>query len=205
MVEIQCYRNEAVTELRPVLDAWAHSNYREYPYFYVFQKENDYNKIFEIDPTAFVLFAESNEKKIGLLQANALDSSFLKDARYTPYLAMDQIQEKGFDPEKTLYITSFLTTKEERLNREMLSKLFDRAVEIAKEMGKKQICYMEIVQDFSHPLTPNPYIPIEPWSELNVLFRTTGIQIEMKWPTLQPDGQVKEEAHILEIFITDIA
>ncbi len=204
MTQIECYRSEAVTELRPVLDAWAHGNYREYPYLYVFQQENDYNKIFEVDPTAFVLFAEKKGKKIGLLQANALDSSFLKNAKYTPYLAVDQIQERGFDPEKTLYITSFLTTTEERSNKEMLSELFNRAVEIAKEKGKTQICYMEIVQDSSHPLKPTPYTPIEPWSELNVPFRSTGVQIEMSWPTLQPNGQVKEEAHTLEIFITDI-
>lgn len=203
-IKIETYRGDAVKNIRPVLDAWARCQYREYPYFYIYQKETDYNKVFEIDPTAFVLFAERNGVKIGLLQANALDSEFLKTERYSPYSAITLMKNRGYDPNKILYITSLLTTKEEHCNHEMLSNLYNQAVKIAKAMGKKQICYMEIVQLAPHPLRPTQYIPIEPWSELDVHFKTTGVRIPMSWPTLQPNGNVREETHKMEVFITDI-
>jgi hypothetical protein len=204
MTKIECYRNEAVKEVRPILDDWAIRYYREYPYLYVYQEETDYNSIFEVDPTAFVLFAESKGQKIGHLSANALNSPFLENDLYTPVTVLDQIQKKGFDLEKVLYISCFLTIQDERLNQEMASQLFNRAVEMAKELGKTQICYMGIVEDAEHPLKPVPYVPIEPWGLLETDFRSLDVKIELSWPTLQPDGQVKEEAHTLELFIKDI-
>lgn len=203
-IKIETYRGNAVKNLRPLLDAWARCQYREYPYFYVYQKESDYNKIFEVDPTAFVLFAEQNGKKTGLLQANALDSDCLKTERYSPYSAIDLMKQRGYDPSKILYITSLLTTKEEYSNHKMISDLYNQAVKMAKEMGKKQICYMEIIPNESHPLKPTNYVPIEPWSELDIPFKTTGVRIPMSWPTLQPNGNVREETHKMEIFIADI-
>lgn len=204
-IKIETYRGNAVKNLRPLLDTWARNQYREYPYLYAYQNETDYNKVFEVDPTAFVLFAERNGKKIALLQANALDSEFLKTERYSPYTAINLMIHRGYDPKKILYITSLLTTKEEHCNREMLSELYNQAVKIAKEMGKTHICYMDIIQNGPHPLKPTNYVPIEPWSELDVRFKTTGVRIPMSWPTLQPNGNVREEVHKMEIFITNIS
>lgn len=203
MTKIECYRNEAVKEIRPILDEWAISDYREYPYLYVYQGESDYNTIFEVDPTAFVLFAVQDGQKIGHISANALDSPYFGTSLYTPATVLEEIRGKGIDPAKVLYISCFLM--KDRLNRDAACELFHRAVEIGREMGKTDICYMGIREDLRHPLRPNPYIPIEPWSLLDAAFQKIGVEIVISWPTLQQNGDVEEEAHTLEFFMTKIA
>lgn len=204
MCKVECFQNQAVEEIRPLLDEWGIQLFREFPYLYVYQEETDYNTIFEIDPDAFVLFAEKDERKIGVIQANPLNSPFLEKELYTPYGCLDQIRAKGFDPDKILYISCFLMLKEERLNLDAITLLFDNAIGIAKKMGKTQICYMEIVQDPEHPLKPLSYISPEPWRDLMMDFRNMDVRIEMAWPTLQPDGTVREEAHAMVLYVMDI-
>lgn len=204
ILKIECYQNQGVIEVRPILDEWGIQLFREFPYLYVYEEETDYNTIFEIDPHAFVLFAVSDGKKIGVIQANPLSSPFLENELYTPYGSLDQVRKNGYDPDKILYISCFLMTKEERLNHDAIALLFDSAVGTAKKMGKTQICYMEIIQDAIHPLKPVSYVPLEPWSDLAMDYRDMGVQIEMSWPTLQPDGAVKEEAHAMALYIIDI-
>ena len=202
--KIECYQKEAIKTVRTILDEWNIKLWREYPYFYVFQDETNYNSIFEKDPEAFVLFAEKDGIKLGLLQANPLDSSFLEQDLYTPYEQIDKFRKRGFDPSKILYISCFLMAQEERSNLEAISLLFNRAIEQAKKMGKTQICYMEIIEDEKHPLRPVPYIPLEPWRDLEKKFRSMDIVSEMCWPTLRADGEVKEEVHQMAFYIMDI-
>jgi hypothetical protein len=203
-MKVVCFQKEAVKSVRTILDAWNIELWREYPYLYVFQEETDYNSIFEEDPEAFVLFAERDGVKLGLLQANPLDSSFLKQDLYTPYGELDKFRANGFDLSKILYISCFLMGREERSNFEAINLLFDKTIEQAKKMGKTQICYMEIIEDDKHPLRPVPYIPLEPWRDLEKNFRTTNIIIEMRWPTLKVSGEVMKETHKMAFYILDI-
>lgn len=201
---VDCYQNEAVKSIRADLDEWNIKLWREYPYLYVFQDETNYNSIFEDDPEAFVLFAKRDGKMLGFLQANPLDSSFLEQDHYTPHSQLEQIRKKGFDPSKILYISCFLMMGEERSNLEAINQLFDQAIEQAKKLGKIQICYMEIVEDEKHPLRPSPFVPLEPWNDLGKEFRSMDVTLEMNWPTLQPDGNVKEEAHQMAFYVMDL-
>lgn len=202
---IENYQNKAVKEIRPTLDEFVHKAFREYPYLYVFQKENDYNAIFENDPDAFILFAKRDGKLIGTLQASPLSSPYLEKTHYTPSKSLDQIRKRGFNPEKILYITSFLMSKEERTNLPAIKLLFDKAVENAKGMGKSQICFMEVVENKNHPLRPDPYVPLEPWKELGRNIKNMNVVTQMSWPTLQPDGKVKDEKHKMMFFVMDIS
>jgi len=203
-IQISCYQNQRVVEMRPLLDEWGIRLFREFPYLYVFQDETDYNTIFEVDPQAFVLFAEINGQKIGVIQANPLNSPFLAQELYTPSERLDQIKQNGFDPEQMLYISCFLMLPEERMNQEAINLLFDQAMAMAKTMGKKQICYMEIVYEPDHALKPASYKPLEPWCDLGINFKPMGVQVEMSWPTLQPDSCVKQEAHVLALYYMDL-
>lgn len=201
-MKIECHCNQYVKNIRPILDDWAIRFYREYPYFYVYQKETKYNLLPEQDPEAIVLFAEKNGKKIGTLRANCLDSHYLAYDLYTPYSALDQLKETGVLLEKTLYVSSFLIVPEERHNKKVAKHLFKRVVELAQEMGKTHVCFMQVVPDLTR--MPENYISIEPWPELDMMFKSTGVTFEITWPTLQVDGTVKKQAHTLELFITAI-
>lgn len=189
MTTIECYKNEDVKEVRALLDDWAIRAYREYPYFYVYDEETDYNTMFEVDPTAFVLIAEQNGKKIAHLSANALDSPLLAANTYAPVDALDQIQQKGFDLGKVLYISCFLM--DDRQNRAVANQLFGEAVQMAKEMGKTHICYMAHVEENT----------LEPWHLLDTPFEKIGVEVNISWPTLLPDGTVEDKTHTLELFI----
>jgi hypothetical protein len=205
MTTVESYRADDVKTIRPLLDDWNIQLFREYPYLYVYQEESDYNTIFEVDPEAFVLFAERDGEKIGLLEANSLDSPFFANARYTPSAEiLEEFKKNGFDPSKILYISCFLMAKPERGNLEAINLLFDRAIEQAECMGKTQICYMGMIEDEKHPLRPNPYIPLEPWNDLGRDFRSMGVVAEMSWPTLQANGKVLEEMHKMKFYVTDI-
>lgn len=160
LIQITCYQGQRVPEVRPLLDEWGIQLFREFPYLYVYQDETDYNAIFETDPEAFVLFAEKNGKKIGVIQANPLNSPFLEQELYTPFTCLEEIRQKGFNPDCILYISCFLMLQEERMNHEAMTILFHSAIELAKKMGKTQICYMEIIHNPDHPLKPYPYIPL---------------------------------------------
>lgn len=205
-MKIELFQKEAVKTVRTVLDQWNIELWREYPYLYVFQNgiDSDYNSIFEEDPEAFVLFAERSGEKIGLLQANPLNSSFLEKGSYTPYEELDKFISNGFDPSKILYVSCFLMAREERSNLEAIHLLFERTIELAKRMGKTQICYMEIIEDENHPLRPVPYIPLEPWRVLGKNFRSMDIITTMRWPTLKMEEEVVEEEHQMAFYVMDI-
>jgi hypothetical protein len=204
LIQITCYQGQKVREVRPILDEWCIQLFREFPYLYVYQEETDYNTIFETDPEAFVLFAEKNGKKIGVIQANPLNSSFLEQELYTPFARLEEIRQKGFDPDRILYISCFLMLQEDRMNHKAMTLLFDSAIELAKKMGKTQICYMEITHNPDHPLKPYPYIPLEPWRDLGVNFQSMDVQMQISWPTLQSDKTVRQEDHIMALYYVDL-
>jgi len=204
MTTITSHRNETVKELRPILDQWAIDAYREYPYFYVFQQETDYNTIFEVDPDAIVLFAERDGKKVGMISASPLSSPYLQEQAYTPSGYLDQIKSQGYNPETIYYISCFLLKQDERQSLQTATLLFNQAVMFAKSLGKTQICYMEITADPTHPLKPTPYFPCEPWALLNKPFTSMNVTVEATWPTLQADGSVLEELHKMPLYVMEI-
>ncbi len=204
MTTITAYRNESVKALRAELDKWAVDAYREYPYLYVYQEETDYNTLFEVDPDAIVLFAERNGQRIGMLSASPLSSPYLKEQNYTPAAYLDQIKEKGYNPENIYYISCFLLQKEERQNKEAARLLFNAAVEFAKKIGKTKICYMEIEANPDSPLKPENYLPCEPWDILDKPFKNMNVVVQSTWPTLQLDKSVCEEEHSLSLYVLDI-
>lgn len=201
---VESYSNTQVKNIRPVLDEFLYKVLKEYPYLYVYQKESDYNSIFEKDPKAFILLAQKDGKLIGALQANPLDSSYFNGEDYTPEKFITKIKKNGFDPKKILYVSTFMLSKDERTNSTVINQMFDRTAEIAKKMGDTQICYMEIVETKNHPLRPNPYVSIEPWKELGRKIKNMNVDSTMSWPTLQSDGKVKNEEHKMALYVIDL-
>lgn len=200
---IEIYRNNQVQAISSILDNFVHNVVKEYPYLYVYQKENDYNTIFEKDPKSFVLLAKKDGKVIGSLQANPLDSPYFKGHKYTPEEALAQIKKNGFDTNKILYVSTFMLSKNQRSNSILAKKMFNKTLEIAKSMGYTKICYDEIVETKNHPLKPNPYLPLEPWHELGRKIKNMNVEISMNWPTLQANGKVKNEDHKLIFYLIE--
>ena len=202
--KIETYRNTEVKKISPLLDNFIYQVAKEYPYLYVHQKETNYNTIFEKDPKAFVILARKNGKVIGALQANPLNSPYFKDQEYSPEKALMQIKNNGFNLDKILYVSTFMLAKNERNNLSVIKPMFDKTLDLAKNLGYSQICYMEILETNNHPLKPNPYIPVEPWKALGKDIKSMNVETNMTWPTLQADGKVNNEDHKLAFYIIDL-
>lgn len=205
LIEIICYQGQRVAEIRPILGEFEIRLFGEFPYLYVYQEEINYDTDFEIDPEAFVLFAEKNGKKIGLIQATPLNSPFLEQEVYSPFACLEEIRKRGFDPDHILYIGCFLMLPEERENRRAMTLLFRTAIERARKMRKTQICYMEMIYSSDHALKPHSYRPLEPWGDLEVNFKSMDVQTTMSWPTLQPDKTVRQEDHAMMLYYVDLS
>lgn len=203
-IEIKNYRNNQINEMRPIVNEMGFTHYKKFPYFYVHDDVPNFRSCFENDPNALLVCAEKNSKVIAILEAIPLNSSFLKDTPFTPFPVLQDIKNKGFNIDQTFYISGFIVNAEERLNKKMILNMFNNAVDLAKSLGKTQICFMELIGDENHPLKPDPYVPVEPWHELGVEFRKMDVSIDLAWPTLQPDNSVKEQVHTLTFFIGDI-
>ncbi len=194
---------EKEKDLLPIVNQWVISHYIQFPFLYAYQGEALPNHVFFEDQNAFVLFAEKEGKRVGLMMALPLDSYFL-DVKYSPYPTLAEMEQKGFDPHKTLYVACFLVAKEERSDREIAIRLYQRTVDLAKKMGKTHICYFTTVREEDHLLKPSPYISVEPWDEVTNPFRYTGIMFDLIWPTLQSDGSVKDCTNPQALMIKEI-
>lgn len=194
-----------IDKLVPLIDAWAITNFKKYPYLYVPRPEDVGNHaIFNIDPQSLIISAAKDGNIVGLLAALPLNSPFLQQAPYNPSLILDHIRTKGFNPDTILYICFFLVAPQERLNKPLIQSMYDAASHHARLMGKTQICYIDIEEDTNHPLRPSPYIPLEPWNEVNASFKHMDITMTLSWPTAQTDGSVQESEHTVGLFVGNI-
>lgn len=201
---VEFYKNTQVKKISPAVDEFLYAVLKEYPYLYVNQKETNYNAIFENDPKAFVVVAKKDGEVIGVMQANPLASPYFKDQDYSPEKSIDQIKKKGFNPDKILYVSTFMLSKDERANSKLSKQMFDKAIAFAKKMGDSQICYMEILEEKNHPLRPSTYVSPEPWKELGRNIKNMDVAFNMSWPTLQADGKVKNEDHKMAFYVIDL-
>lgn len=202
-IEIKIYRGKEEKHLVPMINAWVISHYMSFPFLYANQGETLANHVFFEDPNGFALFAEKGDQKVGMMLAIPLNSPVL-DVQYSPFPMLSQMKEKGFDPDKILYGAVFVIAEEERQNQELIARMYQEAVSLAKKMGKTHICYFTTIREDHHPLKPTPYIPPEPWEELTPSPRSMDITIDLTWPTLQVDGSVKECINPQALYILDI-
>ncbi len=199
--EVCIYQGEKTKPLFPILNEWIVSRYIEFPFLYVAQEETPPTHLLAENPDAFVLFAEEKDKKVGMLIASPLDASFLLDVKYSPLSKLEEIEEKGFDPKKILYVHGFLVAHEKRGDFELINRIYQTAVHLAKEMGKTHICYFTTLREENHPLKPSPYIPLEPFEDLPTPFESMDITFKLTWPTLQADGSVISCENLQALFI----
>ncbi len=202
-IEIKIYQSDSGRDLLPTVHEWAILHYRDFPFLYAYQGEKIPHNIFLDDPNGFILSAERTEEKLGLLLALPLNSSFL-DIQYSPFEKIHEIEEKGFDPDNILYIASFLIDKLERHNKVLIADMYNQAVTLAKKMGKNQICYFTPIYTDDHPLKPTPFVPPEPWDDLPFQFKPMDITLNFTWPTLQPDGTVRDSVNPQALFYQNI-
>jgi len=203
-MEVKMYRGDNLRPLLPLVNEWIVSRYIEFPFLYVAQGEVPPTHVLADDPNGFVLFAEEQGKKVGLLMASPLDSSFLLDVKYSPLASLGEIEEKGYDPGKILYIHGFLVAPEKRNDFGLIQGLYKKAVALAQKMGKTQICYFTTIREEDHPLKPNSYVPLEPFNDVPTPFRDMGITFNLTWPTLQSDGSVKVSENLQALYVQDI-
>lgn len=205
-IEMNLLSGESALAFAPTIHEWVSHHFRSYPYLYAAKEDETVNSgdlIYGKADQAFVIAPKMGGKIAGILAAIPLDAPLL-NGEYLPADMADRIKEKGFHPEKILYIGMFLIAPEYRQDKSFVCSLYDQLVKSAKERGKTEICYIEILREENHPLKPAFYLPPEPWGEMISGFKSMDITVDLTWPTLQPDGSTKDEANKLLFYIKNI-
>ncbi len=200
-VSLKMYTPEEAHLVTPVIDLWVQDHFKHFPYLY--QGIPSPHTIFSREAESFVLFGTIGSKYVGLIAGCSLNSDLLIEDYFIEDIRKDTL-EKGYDPEKVLYVNFFLIDPSMREDIQFIQSMYSKACEKALEMGKTHLCYMEVVREKDHPLRPASYTPIEPWEDLDTSFDPLNIRINISWPTLQIDGSVREELNTMDFYIQEI-
>lgn len=196
---IHVYRGEQIREFVPYLNEKAIQLGRQFPYLYIPLNETPPNYLLAEDPNAFAVFSGET----AVLAAHPLVSSCL-ESKYSPRSTLDALQEQGFDLSHILYFAFFWVADEKRQDYALIERVYQEAASMGRQMGMTHACYFITLREEDHPLKPIPYIFPEPWDALSPPFCDTKITFTLCWPTLQPDGSVKEGYNLQTLFIREL-
>ena len=206
-ITLKKYERKEVLPLMPLMCQWVAHFYGAYPYLYAPSSElivNSSDTMFINEKESLVLSAAKDGELVGLAFGISLDSPYLYES-YFPESLKDRFLEKGYNPHHIFYVNVFIISPEHLDDEALVSSMYNALAEFAKGVGKKEISYMEIIQNGNHPLKPESYLPPEPWGRGHLPdFESTGITIDIAWPTFQEDSSVKKETHSLVFYHADI-
>lgn len=201
--ELRVYSEERVLPVLPLLQDWVEEAFLGYPYLWVAPKEREIyppNAHLADEKNAIIVVVQCQGKIVGIASGNPLDSPVLEPV-LQPMLK--QIAKQGFDPSQMFYMPYFLTSSEYRNDAALVEMMYQYYVDFARSIGKSQICYFQDRGMPVHPLRPEPFVEIEPWHLIQG-FRSMNVQMDLAWPTLQPDGSVRDQMHTMEFFVQDL-
>lgn len=156
--------------------------------------------LFLNEKNAQVVIVRKGEQVIGVAAGFPLDSSY----SILDLSLFKKTSIQNFNLSQTFYISYFLTAPEYRNNPTLVLMIYNHLVQFAHTLSKKQLCYFQDIGRKEHPLKPQKPVPIEPWGYVIGGFKNIGMNMNISWPTVQPDFSVKEEQHEVEFLIKDI-
>lgn len=202
VLEMTSYCGEQITDLIPLLEEWCNREFANYPYLWVPAQGEicDAQAKLPSEKNSLVTIVRKEGAVVGVAAAIPFDSMYSKEGQ----AVMDKAIAQGFDLSKMLYMCYFLTAPECRNDAKLVEMIYNNYLDFAAKLGRTQICYFEDAGREDHPLRPETPTAIEPWGVVIDGFTRMDLQIEHSWPTLQPDGTVRDEAHKADYFYKDI-
>lgn len=204
-LQVQMYSCAEVLPLLPLLHQWCAKHLHGFPYYYAPPKKqliHPFDTVYVNEEQSLVVVAREESEVVGIAVGISLSSFYLDynvSYVFSPKL-MDEFKEKGHHPRDVLYIGYFLMAEEHKENREAIFGIFDQLIAKAKEWGKKEVCYIQVLCDESR-MKQSP----EPYGTIIQGFRHSGVELRNhSWPTLQSDGSYCMESHDMAFYVKDI-
>lgn len=175
--------------------------FQEYPYLYNgnmnYEKEEEYVRQYSKDNKSTLAIATIDEKIIAIITGIPLvsDSEIVSDARTA-------FSENGINSEDYYYLGEFITLPEYQ-GKGIANKLLLAQQELLKKWRFKYACLATVIRPTNHPLRPVNYKPTDDiWQKWG--FRKNSIVLKHSWPTIQPDGTVKQEINELQFWVNQL-
>lgn len=174
--------------------------FKEYPYLYMgeLDYERQYMRGYTKDDRAMIAIAKCDGKLAGISTGIPLisDSEIVADVKI---IFLNENIDIG-----DYYYYGELIILPEFKGKGILKKLLLAQDELIQSWGYKHACGLTVVREDNHPLKPAGYkSPDKIGKRLGYL--RTKLTTQYHWPTIQPDGTVKDEKNTLEFWIKDLA
>lgn len=196
---IKLLTNQEVTPLLPFVASLRINVFREYPYLYDgnFKEEMDDLEHCAQLPHNAIAIAYHKNTPIGFLYGIPL----VEFQSHFENPVIDLFKEKNLQPETCYYFADVIILPEHRGNH-LTKKLFDVLEAYAQENGYSSASFITENHEV-HPLKPVDYKSLAPlWTYLQ--YKKTGLQSEGSWQTHQPDGSIKKQKHLADIWFKQL-
>lgn len=170
-------------------------NFKEYPYLYEgsMEYEKQCMQGYMSCPHCAFAIAKVDGKIAGALTGIPLvsDSSIGNDAEKIFKL-------NNLSPSEYYYYGEIFVLKKFR-NLAVAASLFAAQNSKVKGLGYKYAVMLTVVREENHPLKPKKYrSPDQLWTRAG--FSRMDLVLNCRWPTIQPDGSVKDINNFLEFW-----
>lgn len=206
MIAIESVSKKNILPYLPLMHRWTTNAFKKPPYLFEGQDGEEVvsaqDTIYVNEKKSLVLIAKKSGEVVGISASIDFDSKLIKayfrQKNGWPY---EKLKQRGFDPLNMLYITYILTREDHLCDSLLIHDIYNKIQEFAVRMGKKQLCYMK---DVSYLIKQTPEETPEPWMFFIDGFHSTGVVIEITWPTKQKNGLLVEQEHKVEFFSKDM-
>lgn len=173
--------------------------FAKYPYLYKgdLEYEKKYIDSYANNTQSTIAAAKIDQEIIGLSTGIPLisESEILSEAD-------SLFKNQHIDPKKIYYYGEIMVLPKFR-GHNISSRLLNAQDELIKTWGYTHVSLLTVVREKNHPLQPINYKSTDiVWEKMG--YHKTGLQLKFYWPTFQNDGTIKEEDHVLELWLREI-
>jgi GNAT superfamily N-acetyltransferase len=193
--EISLSVEKAVEEYLDILIRFRLEYFKEYPYLYYGTSscEKEYLSAYITNQKGAVAVAKYKDEVVGILTGAPLQAF--------PEMA-NNIQSMFSDAKANLdgyYYYGDVIVSPQYRSHGLATRLFSEFDAAIQQWGFKSACLLTIVREDNHPLKPKNYKVINSlWKHLG--FLRTHVMIKIHWPTIQENGEIKDDVNALEFW-----
>ncbi len=185
-----------ITPFVPEVAAIRIRGFRAFPYLYEGSPayEEKYLQGYVREPRAMLIRVRDGQETIGIATATPLACSgdIVADA---PEL----LRRAGYDPAVFFYYAEILVEPRYR-GRGIARTIYAERERAARAFGFSSLCLAVVQRPADHPLAPPGYVsPERIW--IRDGFDKAGVTVSYGWPTIQPDGTVRDEDNPLAFWV----
>lgn len=191
---IEIFIGKDATEYVELVSTLRIELFQHYPYLYKgeIEYERNYMLSYTLDKRGIIAVARIDGVLAGISTGIPLNSDFEIVADVKKIFKREKLDICNY------YYCGEAIIKPEFRGRGLI-KLLSVQENLIKDWGFKQVCFMAIVREDHHPLKPVDYkCPNNLWKRLG--FINNNLTAEYHWPTIQPDGSIKDTNNKLEFW-----